>query len=77
MRLITDKNIANTLFAQIQSNALAKGNCHWDGYKSWCIKGEEIEQALKDIFAEDDFLKTTIDIVQCKECRLLRQDLRY
>ena len=69
MRIITEENIQNTLLAQIQSNAIAKGKCHWGDYKQWCIRGEEIEQALKDLFAEDDFLKPTIDIVQCKECK--------
>ena len=69
MRLITDKNLCNTLLAQIQTNALAKGNCHWGGYKQWCIHGEEIEQAIKDIFAEDNPFKPTIDIVRCNECQ--------
>lgn len=73
MRIITDQNIQNTLFAQIQSNALANGNCHWGGYKKWCIMGEEIEQAIKDIFAVDDFLAPTIDIVQCKDCKYYRE----
>ena len=69
MRLITDENLTNSLFAQIQSNALKNGNCHWDGYKNWCIRGEEIEQAIKDLFAEGDIFKPTIDIVQCKDCK--------
>ena len=68
MRIITEKNLQNTLFSQIQTNAIARGNCHWDGYKQWCIRGEEIEQAIKDIFADDAFLKPTIDIVRCEEC---------
>ena len=73
MRLITSENIVNTLFAKIQSNAIANGGCHWDGYKNWCIRGTEIEQALGDIFAEDDLFKPTIDIVQCKDCKYYRE----
>ena len=69
MRLITDKNLRNTLLSQIQTNAIDKGGCHWGDYKQWCIRGEEIEQAIKDIFAEDDIFKPTIDIVRCEECK--------
>lgn len=69
MRIITEENLQNTLLAQIQSNAIAKGNCHWGDYQQWCIRGEEIAQAIKDIFAEDDLLKPTIDIVRCNECQ--------
>ena len=69
MRLITSDNICNTLFAQIQTNAIDRGDCHWEGYKNWCIRGEEIEQAIKDIFADDNIFKPTIDIVRCEECK--------
>ena len=69
MRLITDQNIQNTLLSKIQTNALAKGRCHWGDYKQWCLSGEEIEQAIKDIFAEDDIFKPTIEIVRCEECK--------
>lgn len=71
MRVITEERLQNNLFSKIQSNALKNGGCHWDVYKNWCIRGEEIEQAIKDIFAEDGLFKPTIDIdiVRCKDCK--------
>lgn len=69
MRVITEERLLNTLFAEIQSVALANGTCHYEGYKTWCISGEEVEQAIKNIFAQNDLFKPTVNIMQCKDCR--------
>lgn len=61
-----------TVFSEIQSVALAEGGCHYDCYKNWCIRGEELEQAIKNLFEKNDLFKPTADIVQCKECKHYR-----
>lgn len=69
MRVITEERLQNTLFSEIQSIARANGTCHYEGYKNWCISGEEVEQAIKNIFAQNDLFKPTVDIVLCEDCK--------
>lgn len=62
MRVIAEKTLLITLFAEIQKVALEKGGCHYGDYDKWCVSGAEIEQAIKNLFAENDVFKPTIDI---------------
>ena len=62
MRVITEEKLLNSLFAEIQSIAIARKNCHWGDYPNWCVSGEDIEQAIKNIFADENIFKPTIDI---------------
>lgn len=62
MRVITEKKLLNSLFAEIQSIAVENKKTHWGEYRNWCVNGEDIEQAIKNIFADDNIFKPTIDI---------------
>ena len=57
-RVITKDRLLNSLFAQIQTNS---ETVHFGGYKNWCLSGSEVEQAINDIFAQEDIFKPTFD----------------
>ena len=74
MRVITEKSLQNSLFAEIQKIELKKGSCHYGEYKQWCISGEDVENAIRNIFAENDVFKPTKDLIHCNECKLRHTD---
>lgn len=57
-RAITKNRLLNSLFAQIQTNSKT---AHFGSYKKWCLSGSEVEQAINDIFAQEDIFKPTFD----------------
>lgn len=58
--LIDELTLQRELFCQIQRNAIESGSAHYDGYKSWCLSGLEVEKAINDIFSETSPFAPTI-----------------
>ena len=69
MRVITEKDLHTALFTEIQRIELDKGSCHYGEYKQWCVRGEDLENAIRNVFAENDVFKPTKDLIHCNECK--------
>ena len=73
VRLIDESTLQRVLFCQIQKNAIDSGSAHYDGYKSWCLSGLEVEKAINDIFSETSPFAPTIDPETLPIVRELRE----
>jgi benzoyl-CoA reductase/2-hydroxyglutaryl-CoA dehydratase subunit BcrC/BadD/HgdB len=62
MRVITEEKLQLALFAELQSIAVKRKSAHVGGYKNWCLTGEDVEQAIRNIFAVDGIFRMTMDI---------------
>lgn len=62
MRVIAERELKRALFAELQNIAIRRGSCHHGDYKQWCITGEDIEKAIKKVFADNGVFKPTIDL---------------
>ena len=72
MRVITQKSLLENIFTELQKIELNKGSCHYGDYEQWCVRGEDVEQAIKNLFLEDGIFKPTKDLIHCNECKFNR-----
>lgn len=63
MRVITAKNLLLELPYRLQANRGNNGKLYHQGaFEQWCISGEELKQAIIDIFADENIFRATIDV---------------
>lgn len=62
MRVIAETKLILALFAELQSMAVDRKCAHVGNYKNWCLFGEDVEQAIRNIFADDSIFRSTVDL---------------
>lgn len=69
MKVVSRISLKNHLAAELQKIAHENGTCHYGDYKQWCIRGEDLEKALDNLFEYKGIFEPTRDLIQCKECK--------